>query len=268
MELNVTISVLVLLPVALALVAGGLILYRRSTQAGWRAAGMGSLALGVGTLLVFAVTLPVFQSSEGKAPGPVIERVSTGILVPGPTNVEELVAGAHVIVVGQISSVLEEKWIGPYGEDGRPLPADEDDFPFTDYLLQIESVLKGDGRVTDGGSLVLRMFGHLTNPSAIITPDLFALPNPGDHLLFALGRNPDGTYGSGPQGLLNVDGEKVAYADGVPFGTEVSPDRFVQQIRDAAADGADPSSLAEPVPANDEEALQLELFYGQRQDLV
>ena len=35
MDLNVTISVLVLLPVALALVAGGLILYRRSTQAGW-----------------------------------------------------------------------------------------------------------------------------------------------------------------------------------------------------------------------------------------
>lgn len=45
MELNVTISVVVLLPVVLALVAGGLILYRKSTQAGWRAAGMGSLAL-------------------------------------------------------------------------------------------------------------------------------------------------------------------------------------------------------------------------------
>ena len=70
MELNVTVSVVVLLPVALALVAGGLILYRRSTQAGWRAAGMGSLALGVGTLLVFALTLPV--STEGEAPEPVI----------------------------------------------------------------------------------------------------------------------------------------------------------------------------------------------------
>ena len=241
MELDVTISALVLLPVALALVAGGLILYRRSTQAGWRAAGMGSLALGVGTLLVFTLTLPVFQSSEGEASGPVIGPVSTGVMVPRPTSVEELVAGAHVIVLGQISSVLEEKWIGPYGEDGRPMLTDEDGLPFTDYLLQIESVLKGDGTVTDGGSLVLRMFGHLSNQNAIVTPDLFPLPDPGDHLLFALGRNPDGTYGTGPERLLNLDGEKVVYVDGVPFATEASPDQFVRQIRDAAADGPDPS---------------------------
>ena len=243
MELDVTISALVLLPVALALVAGGLILYRRSTQAGWRAAGMGSLALGVGTLLVFTLTLPVFQSSEGEASGPVIGPVSTGVMDPRPTSVEELVAGAHVIVLGQISSVLEEKWIGPYGEDGRPMLTDEDGLPFTDYLLQIESVLKGDGTVTDGGSLVLRMFGHLSNQNAIVTPDLFPLPDPGDHLLFALGRNPDGTYGTGPERLLNLDGEKVVYVDGVPFATEASPDQFVRQIRDAAADGPDPSML-------------------------
>ena len=236
MELNVTISVLVLLPVALALIGGGLVLYRRSTREGWRAAGMGSLVLGVGTLLVFALTLPV--SSEGEAPEPVI-----GAMVPRPTSVEELVAGAHVIVLGQISSVLEEKWIGPYGEDGRPMLTDEDGLPFTDYLLQIESVLKGDGTVTDGGSLVLRMFGHLSNQNAIVTPDLFPLPDPGDHLLFALGRNPDGTYGTGPERLLNLDGEKVVYVDGVPFATEASPDQFVRQIRDAAADGPDPSML-------------------------
>ncbi len=104
MELNVTISVLVLLPVALALVGGGLVLYRKSTRAGWRAAGMGSLALGVGTLVVFTLTLPVFYSSEGEAPGPVIVGqlvptqstdtpatqqgpsgpVSTGVMIPPP----------------------------------------------------------------------------------------------------------------------------------------------------------------------------------------
>ena len=248
MELDVTISVLVLLPVALALVAGGLVLYRRSAQAGWRAAGMGSLALGVGTLVVFTLTLPVFYDSEGEAPEPEIVGglvptqstdapatqqepsgpVSTGMMVSRPTT-EELVAGARVIVLAEISSVLEEKWIGQYGEDGQLLPADDKDgLPFTDYLLQIESVLKGDGTVTGGGSLVLRMFGHLSNQNAIITPDLFTLPNPGDHLLFALGRNPDGTYGSGPEGLLNVDGEKVVYADGVPFAVAISPEEFMQ----------------------------------------
>ena len=253
MELNVTISVLVLLPVALALIGGGLVLYRRSTREGWRAAGMGSLVLGVGTLLVFALTLPV--SSEGEAPEPVI-----GAMVPRPTSVEELVAGAHVIVLGQISSVLEEKWIGPYGEDGQHMLTDEDGLPFTDYLLQIESVLRGDGTVTDGGSLVLRMFGHLSNQNAIITPDLFTLPNPGDHLLFALWRNPDGTYGTGPERLLNVDGEKVVYPDGVPFATEASPEQFMQEIRDAAAHTstmAAPQSagLTRPALANEEPPL-------------
>ena len=133
--------------------------------------------------------------------------------------------------------------MGPYGEDGQPLPAGEDDgLPFTDYELQIESVLKGDGTVTDGGVLVLRMFGHLSNPNAIITPNVFTLPNPGDHLLFALGRNPDVTYGSGPEGLINVDGESVTYADGLPFATQVSPEQFVQNVRDAAADSAVPST--------------------------
>ena len=76
------------------------------------------------------------------------------------------------------------------------------------------------------------MFGHLSNSSAIITPNVFTLPNPGDYLLFALGRNPDGTYGSGPEGLLDVNGETVAFADGVPFEPSTSPNQLAQDIRD------------------------------------
>ena len=63
---------------------------------------------------------------------------------------------------------------------------------------------------------VLRMFGHLNPRGGAITSVVSQLPNPGDRL-FALGRNPDGTYGTGPQGLLDVSGETVAFADGVPF---------------------------------------------------
>ena len=237
MDLNVTISVVVLLPVGLALIAGGFILYRSSTQSSWRAAGMGSLAFGVGTLLVLALIVPVFQSSEGETPEPVVAKglvraqpgeaattqqqpnapVSSGMMVPRPNSVEELVTRADIIVLGTITSVIDEKLIGPYDEDGSPLPAGEEGgLPFTDYDVEIESVFKGDGTVTDGVTLVLRMFGHLSNSNAIITSNVFPLPNPGDRLLFALGENPDGTYGSGPEGLLNVDGEKVVYADGVP----------------------------------------------------
>ena len=99
-----------------------------------------------------------------------------------------------------------------------------------DYQVRIENVLKGDGTVIDGGTLVLRMFGRLSNENAVITPNVFTLPNPGDHLLFALGRNPDGTYGAGPEGLLNVDGDKVTYADAVPFATDVSPEQFIHDV--------------------------------------
>ena len=102
--------------------------------------------------------------------------------------------------------------------------------PVTDYDLRIENSLMGYSTDADGDSLVLRMFGHLSDANAVITPDLFTLPNPGDRLLFALGRNPDGTYGSGPEGLLKVDGEKVEYVDGVPFSVDVSPEQFLLDI--------------------------------------
>ena len=63
MDLNVTISALALLVIALASIAGGLVLYRGSRRVGWKAVGMSAVALGAGVLLVFALTLPV--STEG-----------------------------------------------------------------------------------------------------------------------------------------------------------------------------------------------------------
>ena len=275
MELNVTVPGVLLLVLAFASIGGGLVLYRQSRRVGWRAVGMSAVALGLGVLLVFTLTVAV--STEGETREPVVVKglvpaqpaedgttlqepnapVSAGMMVPRPRSVEELVTRADLVFIGTINSVLEVKMMGPYGDDGKPVPASEEGgLPYTDYQVQVDSVLKADGTVQDGGTVVLRMFGHLSNSSAIITPNVFALPNQGDSLLFVLGQNPDGTYGSGPEGLLNVDGESVAYADGVPFATEISPDRFVQQIRAAAAaDHADSSSVAAPALANEEEAL-------------
>lgn len=156
--------------------------------------------------------------------------VTSGFMLPRPRSVEELLGGAQVVVVGTIASVMGEKWIGGYEEDGKAAPVDEGGIPVTDYELQVESTLIGDATLTKEGSLVLRMFGHLSDANAVITPNAFTLPNPGDRMLFALGRNPDGTYGSGPEGLLKVDGEKVEFIDGVPFAAEVSPEQFLLDI--------------------------------------
>ncbi len=94
------------------------------------------------------------------------EQVSSGMIIPRPNTIEDLVGQSHVIVPGTISSVVGEIRFGAYGEDGNPISAGEEPgTPYPDYEVRIESVLKGRSGVEDGGVLVLRMFGHLTlNP--------------------------------------------------------------------------------------------------------
>ena len=260
MELNVTISGLLGLVIALASIGGGLVLYIGGKRVAWRAVGMSAVGLGVGVLLVVIISVPV--SKEGEAPDPVIAGVlvaepdpksvplqsigapttqqepsvpvSTGMMVPRPRSIEDLMTRSHVIVLGTISLVLDEKLIY-YGEDGKPVAADEESgLPYTDYEVRIESVLKGDGGVADGGVLVLRMFGHLSQQNDVVTLAPVHLPQPGSHYMLALGLNPDGTYGSGPEGLIYVDGETVAYADGVAFSTELTGEEFVEAVSQKA----------------------------------
>jgi hypothetical protein len=254
MDIVVQVGIIAALVLALASIFGGVVLYRGSTRVGWRAAGMGAMAGGAGVLVIFSLVLTM--SSEGQAPEPVVvgevvstqpddtpaasqgpqSPISSGMMVPRAGSAVELVSRSHLIVLGTIGPDPLERVLGAYGEDGKLLPADDEGgLPFTDYLVQVEGVLKADDGIADSDTFVLRMFGHLSDRDAIITPNEFTLPNPGDHLLFALGRNPDGTYGSGPDGLLKVDGETVVFADGAAFGAQVSPDELIRQIKDAAA---------------------------------
>ena len=203
--------------------------------------------LGVAALMVVGVACGsdgTQASKDADAPadqlpleGLSVSPPSSASMLPYPNDVDQLVAWSDVIVLGTISSAPEEKRIGPY-VDGKPLPAEEAEvgMPVTDYEVQIESVLAGHDAVADGDTLVLRMFGHLSSQGATITSVVFQLPNTGDRLLFALGRNPDGTYGTGPQGLLDVSGETVAFADGAPFVTGTTPEQLMQDIRNVASE--------------------------------
>ncbi len=162
-------------------------------------------------------------------PGP---PVTSTMLAPRPESIEVLVRMSHIIVLGTISGVLDEKLIGAYGDDGNPyVPVEESGSPFTDYEVRVESVLKNDGDVEDGGTLVLRMVGHLSRQNDVVTLAVVTLPQPGTHYLLALGRNPDGTYGSGSEGLIYVDGETVAYVDEIPFSTKLAGEEFVEAVR-------------------------------------
>ena len=181
---------------------------------------------------------PQFAGGESLPPAPgaqSVPPVTSTMMVPRPESIEVLVRMSHIIVLGTISAVLDEKLIGAYGEDGNPyVPVEETGSPFTDYEVRVESVLKNDGDVEDGGTLVLRMPGHLSQQSDVVTLAEFQLPQPGSHYLLALGRNLDGTYGSGNEGLISVDGEGVAFADGVAFSTELTGDEFVEAVRQEA----------------------------------
>ena len=89
-------------------------------------------------------------------------------------------AQSPAIVFGAISSVIDEKVIGPYGEDGQPIPVCEDaGIPYTDYEVRIESVLKGDSNFEDGGTHVLRMSGHLRGQGDVVTLAAVQLSEPG-----------------------------------------------------------------------------------------
>ena len=175
------------------------------------------------------------QPSEPAHGAHPVPPVSSTMLVPRPESIEVLVRMSHIIVLGTVSAVLGGIRFGAYGEDGNPTSGGEEPgTPFTDYEVRVESVLKDDGDVEDGGTLVLRMFGHLSQQSDVVTLAAVTLPQSGSHHLLALGRNPDGTYGSGSEGLINVTGETVAYADGVAFSTELTGDEFVEALRQEA----------------------------------
>jgi hypothetical protein len=187
--------------------------------------------------------LPLAPSSGVVSSGEAIEEpvddevvavASGSMLIPSARNATELVDRSQIIVIGTITSVLAQTEFGGYGEDGDGEAVDGG-APITDYDVSIEMLMKGDGTIVEGGNLVLRMYGHLDGQIDAITLNVFTLPEPGAHLMFALGRNPDGTYGSGPDGLINVDGDVVAFSDGVQLVEGVEPDAFVEQVMAAAS---------------------------------
>lgn len=164
-------------------------------------------------------------------------QVSSGMLVPRAQNVQELIDRSQIIVVGTVASVSREFMLGGYDENGLTFAAEteEDGTPFTDYVVVIEQLLKGDGVVVEGGTFTLRLFGH-GNPSGTqILSVQPGLPELGESLVLALGTNPDGTYGSGPDGLIEIDSGRPVFIDGRPFPGAMGAGEFISAIAEAVA---------------------------------
>lgn len=158
------------------------------------------------------------------------------VFVGAAKDIEQLVSEADLIVVGSVGTSTTERTIGPYsgGYDGAPT------FPVTDYEITATSVLKGDGSVSPGDTLILREFGHLsiagTNPPLY---SKFPMSNIGDSRLFVLAKNPDNnTYGLyfGPYSRFAIDDDEIKYSDlddaEVKFSRSVSPTDFITSIQE------------------------------------
>ncbi|MDI9547365.1 MAG: hypothetical protein QM346_07150, partial [Chloroflexota bacterium] len=126
--------------------------------------------------------------------------------------------------VGPIEQHLEVS--GYYGEEGQlESPTDAEgaslpgyDYPATDFILQVEEVIRDDGTIARGEPIVLRWLGHATERLKQASQEgEYPVSYTGDRYLFLLFPYPDGeTYGFyyGPWSRLIIDGEMLRVSNG------------------------------------------------------
>lgn len=163
-----------------------------------------------------------------------------------PVTAQDIINKAEVIVIGEVGPVIQRRSFSGYGKagelldgltvDGNPHP----NFQFTDFEVKIEKVLKDNGSVASGKSVILRMLGDasLQTKKATLESE-YPLSFTGDRHLFILSHNPDETYGFyyGPWSRLIIDGKTLRVSNGVQevlaFGDKKSAielDEFLQLI--------------------------------------
>ncbi|MDA1096414.1 MAG: hypothetical protein O3B84_04060 [Chloroflexi bacterium] len=253
---------LALLVLGAAGLTAGVILYRKAVSAAVRATGGALAAAGVVLLVVvfaYPTSLEEVQSPQPQVTtsgptngvsaiddgGPVQvpvqavvfgtpvaggTAITAGSMIPRATSAGDLLDSATLVAIGFVNDTGIELLIGPYGDGGGfPSPVDEDGLPVTDYQVTLEQVMKGRDGLQGSTLITLRMYGHGTDASVLTSVAPFQ-PAPGGRYLFALGRNPDGTYGSGPEGLIVIDEPTARFGDGLPFGDGVTSEALLESI--------------------------------------
>ncbi len=192
-------------------------------------------------------TPPVFKAPTAVAlsPGFGLEPA------PPPQSLDELVSKSSLIVFATVGDVVRYFEFDGYRGDGvlqglndfgtRLSGKPMSEFSATDFYLLVDRVIRDDGRVTWGKSIVLRMPGHSTMTAKLETEaSEYPASYTHDYHLFLLTANPDGySYGLyyGPWSRLTVDGNILRVSNGAqqPLqfeGTDqpVTLDEFVQFV--------------------------------------
>lgn len=169
-----------------------------------------------------------------------------------PQTLDDLLSKAPLILIGEVGPVVQYLDFAVYGNDGQLLERGKDpagnlmpEAPATDFSLLVEEVLRDDGTIASGETIILRMPGHATEELKQLTAQIdYPFSFTGDRHLFLLTPNPDGaSYGFyyGPWGRLILDDEMLRVSDGqqqpLTFTDQPAPitlDDFKQGV--AAAD--------------------------------
>ncbi len=166
-----------------------------------------------------------------------------------PPSLDELVDNASLIFIGTVGPVKQYLEVyGYYGEDGQlEFPGTDDQgtalpgWPVTDFILQVEEVIRDDGTIARGEPIVLRWLGHATERLKQASQEgEYPVSYTGDRYLFVLTPNPDGqSYGFyyGPWSRLIVDGDIQRVSNGAQQllqfgdrGQSVTLEEFIQAV--------------------------------------
>jgi len=171
--------------------------------------------------------------------------------VAPPRSFDALLEKASLIFVGKVGPVEQYLDRVTY-EDGQevildtdatPVPGLVEQYPVTDFRLQVDEVLRDDGTIAASEPVFLRVLGHITEEMKQSSQDgVYPVTYTGDRYLFLLSPYPDGkTHGFyyGPWSRLIIDGDILRISNGdrdpLVFDESAGP-VTLEEFRQAVAD--------------------------------
>ena len=174
-------------------------------------------------------------------------------MVPLPKSTEELVSWADIIAVGRVGKLVREVaeggLKGPVDREGNPVK--QTLVPHTYFELELEQVIRDDGTIARGETVLLRVEGtaqdgpvqgvqrvQVGEGQFMEFESNYRMPKTGERLLFLLVKARNDSYGGGNRGLLHIDGDAVRWfrhdLRPVGFAAGKTPGEFIAEIKEVA----------------------------------